>query len=287
MTTACCVPERLVVEAADRREAVLAVVSAATRSLCVSIYRCSDRAVLTALVEASARGVRVEVLMTRKVRKEKYYLRGLREYLSSHGIRVVRSPRHARYHAKYVIADGRIGLISSANFTDRCFSRTSDFMLVSSDPELVGDLSSLFESDCGPTDEPLAPSRRLIVGPELGRPAMTSFVRSARRSIRIADRKLDDPLFRALLAERQTAGLDVRVLDRRKLGSQTSHGKLCIVDGRTAIVGSIALSTKALARGRELSVRVDDPALVAQLTATFDTALVHAAMPFKAGSRAA
>jgi phosphatidylserine/phosphatidylglycerophosphate/cardiolipin synthase-like enzyme len=125
------------------------------------------------------------------------------------------------------------------------------------------------------------------VGPDFGRPAMTSFLRSARSSIRIADRKLDDPLFRALVADRQAAGIDVRVLDRRKLGSHTSHGKLCIVDGRTAIVGSMALSTEALARGRELSVRLDDPAHLAQLTAIFDTAFVHAATQFKARGRAA
>jgi len=45
------------------------------------------------------------------------------------------------------------------------------------------------------------------------------------------------------------------------------HGKLLIVDGTAAVIGSLALSRRGLERRRELAVVIRDPRLVAQLDA--------------------
>jgi phosphatidylserine/phosphatidylglycerophosphate/cardiolipin synthase-like enzyme len=67
------------------------------------------------------------------------------------------------------------------------------------------------------------------------------------------------------------------VLDGRRFGGEIAHGRLCIVDGRTAIVGSTGLASKSLDRGRELSIRLDEPAAVASLTTYFDAAFANLA----------
>ncbi len=231
---------------------------------------------LSAIVEARARGVRVDVLMTRKARKARRHLCLLEQQLAGHGVHVVRSPLHGRYHAKFIVADRRLALVSSANFTLRCFTRTSDYLLVTTDPAVVDGLTQLFDADSGLIDAAVPAGERLIVGPEQARIAFARLIRAAGHSIRIADRKLTDPAMRALLLERRAAGVDVRVLDRRTVGSQIAHGKLCILDGRTAIVGSLALASRSLDRGRELSIRVDQPELVARLTGHFDAACTWA-----------
>jgi phosphatidylserine/phosphatidylglycerophosphate/cardiolipin synthase-like enzyme len=52
----------------------------------------------------------------------------------------------------------------------------------------------------------------------------------------------------------------------------TPHGKLLIIDGATAVIGSVSLSALSLDFRREVAIIVDDPRCVRRLNTLFGPA---------------
>ena len=75
--------------------------------------------------------------MTARARAAGKELDALQAWLSGRGIDVRRYAGGMKYHAKYLVADGRLALVTTANLTARCFDRTCDFTLVTRDPAVV------------------------------------------------------------------------------------------------------------------------------------------------------
>lgn len=253
--------ERLVLAPEDRLQAVAEVIRSARRKLLLSLFRCTDFRVLVELARAVDRGVRVEALLTPRARGWQKKLKDLSALLESMGVIVhpYQGPAQ-KYHAKYIVADDGPALVASMNFTRKCFSDTCDFLLVSWDGEVVTGLQSLFAADCrpGPTSFSGCLTGRLVVGPERARASLTGLLLAARRSIRIIDHRVSDPNIVALLESRKADGVAVEVLGRGALGGLLSHGKMILIDGVKAVIGSIALSAASLDRRRELGVVVED-----------------------------
>jgi phosphatidylserine/phosphatidylglycerophosphate/cardiolipin synthase-like enzyme len=266
--------DRLVVLPADRRRAVLDVIAGARRRLLLTVFRCDDRRVIEALTAAARRGVRIEALITRRARGSRSALRLLRMLFEQLGIHV-RRPADAgqKYHAKFLVADGKISLVGSLNYTRRCFRSTFDVLAVSRDPSLARALTALFESDCGDRREaPATWPERLIVAPGHARPRLRQAIESARLRVRIIDNRLTDPHLVGLLHERARGGLDVRLLTGARVAGLSAHGRLLLIDDRVAIVGSPALAPAHLDRRREVAVAVADAAAVRPLVQFFDAA---------------
>ena len=259
--------ERIVITPSERRAAVVQVIRAARRQLRLSLFRCQDMTIVDELACASARGVKVEALLTSRARGWRRRLNDLSEVLSSAGI-VVRRYSGARYHAKYIVADDNLSLVGSLNYTAKCFSRTCDFLHLSPDPRLASELAALFEADCA--GNPAPTSQRLIIGPEHARARITALLESARSEICIIDHRVKDSQIRAVLDSRRQAGVVVRVLGRGQLGGFTSHGKLMVVDRQIAVLGSMSLRRASLDRRRELFVRVAEPRCIRELVAFFN-----------------
>lgn len=255
--------ERLVVAAAERRDAVVHVIDSAREHLSLSLFRCDDEAVLDAIGRASHRGVHVRALVTARARASKVHLKQLRKRLTSIGVDVRRySDPVVRYHAKYAIADTGSAIVASLNFTRKCFTDTCDFLVLLSDPEIVGELLRLFDADWhGRRYSPSGDAgNRLIVGPEHARRRFTDLLRQARHSIRLIDPKISDPAMRLLLRTRAADGVTVDIREHDGLGSLIPHGKLLMIDNALAVTGSIALSTMTLEFRRELAVLTRDTA---------------------------
>jgi phosphatidylserine/phosphatidylglycerophosphate/cardiolipin synthase-like enzyme len=89
---------------------------------------------------------------------------------------------------------------------------------------------------------------------------------SARRSIGILDHKLSDPDLVALLRERRGHGIAVSVVGRQPLGGLVPHGKMVIIDESRAILGSMSMSALSLDFRREVSVVIETPRIVRELT---------------------
>ena len=262
--------ERLVIAPRLRRATILSAIRSARTHLALSIFRCDDRAVLNALAAAALRGVRVQVLMTARARSAGRQLDALHGWLAGRGIDVRRYGGGMKYHAKYLVADERLALVTTLNYTARCLTRTCDFILVSRDVAVISALTELFEADWALRPAAFTPAQqdRLIVGPDHApRERFAALVGDARQRLRLLDAKLGDPDIVTRIDDRQRAGVAVDTLRRRDVLPLRRHGKLLIVDDAAAVIGSLALSRRALDERRELAVVVREPHLLAQLNA--------------------
>jgi cardiolipin synthase A/B len=262
----------LVLEPADRKKALLDVISGARRRLVLSLFRCDDYAILDALAAALERGCAVEAILTKRAKGGKKRLKKLWGALEEMGAVVTRyADPVVKYHAKYLVADDSTAMITTLNPTRKCFTRTWDAVLITQDLSVVKGLLTLYKADAAgvplPSRRPLG--RRLIVGPERSRPEIRALIESARHSIRILDHKLSDPDVVALLRERRAEGITVSVLGKQPMGGVLPHGKMMIIDEARAVLGSTALSTLSLDFRREVSVVIHEPALVKQLNMSY------------------
>lgn len=250
--------------------AVEEIIDSARSRLCLSIYRLDDAVVIAAMMRARRRGVSVEVLVTRRVKGSKAALNVLVAALEAAGFGVRRYPILPKYHAKYIVADGRIALVGSLNFTQKCFEHTCDFAVLTRDREVTQGLTHLFELDYHGKDAPRDFGTRLIVGPDIARRRYAALIAGAQRSIRLIDHKLTDGDMLNVIRERARAGVMVDILGRDDLDALCAHGRLLIVDSQVAAIGSIALSPRSLDRRRELAVLLRDRTAVGQLREYFD-----------------
>ena len=271
--------ERLVLDPAERKAALLAVIGAARRRMVLSLFRCDDFSILDALAAALERGCEVEAILTKRAKGGKKRLKKLWGALEEMGAVVTRyADPVVKYHAKYLVADGATAIITTLNPTRKCFTRTWDAVLITQDPSVVKGLLTLFRADAAgkplPQRRPI--SRRLIIGPERSRSEIRAMIASAKSSIRILDHKLSDPDLVALLRERRDEGITVTVLGKQPIRGFQPHGKMMIVDESRAVLGSTALSTLSLDLRREVSIVIHDPGVVKQLNMSYHQLSVKA-----------
>jgi cardiolipin synthase A/B len=264
--------ERLVLDPVERKAALLGVIGAAKRRLILSLFRCDDFSILDALAAALERGCEVEAVLTKRAKGGKKRLKKLWGALEEMGAVVTRyADPVVKYHAKYLVADEKVAIITTLNPTRKCFTRTWDAVLITQDSSVVKGLLTLYKADAAgvplPSRRPLG--RRLIVGPERSRPEIRALIESAKHSIRILDHKLSDPDVVTLLRERRAQGITVSVLGKHPMGGVVPHGKMMIIDEARAVLGSTALSTLSLDFRREVSVVIHEPALVKQLNMSY------------------
>lgn len=267
------IAEKVTIAVAERRAAVLEVIHAARERLLVSIFRCTDFPVLDAVAEALQRGVKVRVLLTPRAKGWETRLKELRAYLESMGAEVrMYADRVVKYHAKYILADHGPAFVGSLNLTEKCFSSTCDFLVVTRDPAVAAGLEELFETDwlAPHSSFPRGLTERLIVGPERARSQFTALLESACKSIHIIDHKVNDISIVSLLKQKKATGVEVKLLGSGDVGGLLSHGKLILVDGRVAAFGSMAMSALNLDFRREVSLMVEDPECVSEFTDFFN-----------------
>jgi cardiolipin synthase len=261
-------PDRVAIAPADRRKAILRVIRGARKHLILSVFRCDVLEVLDALADALKRNVKVEILITGRAKGWQERLERLWVLLGDMGATLHRyADPVVKYHAKYIVADKGPALVASLNLTRKCFTSTVDFVVTTHDPGVVSGLTKLFRLDCGPPAAPLPRglSERLIIGPEAARRQFTAMIKGARRSISIVDPKVTDPAIGTLLEAKAARGVSVSVMSRGNIKGLTPHGKLLIIDGSTAVVGSVSLSALSLDFRREVAITVNDADCVSQL----------------------
>jgi cardiolipin synthase len=263
--------DRLVLEPSARRDAVLSLMRSAQRRLTLSMFRCDDFAIVDEVAAAVKRGVEVRVLITHRARGWKQRLKQLGALLESTGAQVHRyNGPLMKYHAKYIVADDARALVSTLNFTRKCFESTCDFLVFSDDPGVISGLGAVFDNDYGRPDSPLPETTdRLIVGPDHARRRLTGLLAEARASIRIIDHRVIDPQMVALLQQKQNDGVLVQVLGLGPMGGLVSHGRTILIDDRLAVIGSIHLSPPSLDSRREVAILVREPEIIGELNDFF------------------
>jgi len=278
-TTSPSVPaDRLIVSIDERREAVLDAIRSARERITLSLFRCNDDQIFAELAAATRRGVAVEALVTSRAKGGKRKLAKLWSTLEQTGATVkAYTDPVVKYHAKYLVADDGPALVTSLNFTKKCFRKTCDALVLTHDAAVISGLRALMDADCRRLPLPANITERLIVGPERARRQFTALINSARSSIRIIDAKLSDPDLVSILNEKRAAGFIVDVFSSKRLGDLKSHGKIMLIDDEKVVVGSLALAALSLDFRREVAIVVDEPSAVAEAVELFRSLLAAVA----------
>jgi cardiolipin synthase A/B len=258
--------DRIILAPNARRDAVVQLMRSSQRELLLSVFRCDDLAIVDELAAAVKRGVQVRVLITQRARGWKEKLKDLTALLRSLGadVRPYDAP-DTKYHAKYIVADDGPAVVTSLNFTRKCFEDTCDFMVLSEDSRVIAGLKALFHSDYAGSPAALPVTDRLILSPEHSRLRLNELLSRANSSIHIIDHRVTDPQILALLAAKERQGLSIRVLGNGPMGGLISHGRMILIDEKAAIIGSIHLSPPSLDLRREVAILIEEPSLVAEL----------------------
>jgi phosphatidylserine/phosphatidylglycerophosphate/cardiolipin synthase-like enzyme len=262
--------DQLILTPGMRRQALIDLLRSAKRRAMLSLFRCDDSRVLDEIIATSRRGIDVRVLITPRAKGWNKRLGSLVTLLHGTGVTVKQyEGPFSKYHAKYVVVDGEIGMIGSANLTRKCFDDTCDFIVTSRETSLVADLGDLFESDWNVAARQQR-SARLLVGPVQIRARMVDYLERAKSRIRIIDHRVSHPDDLLLLNRKMLEGVRVQVLGRGEVGTLASHGKLMLVDSDIAVIGSASLSRPGLDVRREVSVSIEEPALIHELSEFFE-----------------
>lgn len=109
------------------QEAIVRVINGARKEILVQAYSFTSTPVAKALLEAHKRGVKVEAVLDKSQRREKYT--GA-TFLSNAGIPVLIDDRHAIAHNKIMIIDGETLITGSFNFTKAAEEKNAENLLV-------------------------------------------------------------------------------------------------------------------------------------------------------------
>jgi cardiolipin synthase len=258
---------------------VVEAIKRARKTIDVVIFRFDLNAVEKALADAVQRGVIVRALIAHTNRGGESKLRKLEQRMLAAGLNVSRTADDLlRYHAKFMICDGRLYLLGF-NFTKLDVNKSRSFAISTKDRKAVQEAAKLFEADLG--RQPYVPSKsHLVVSPETSRAMLAEFIKGARKDLAIYDAKVNDPAMIRLLKERAAKGVKVRVLgsvkgkhdgiDEYGLASRRLHVRAIVRDGLRAFVGSQSLAKGELDNRREVGLIVNNPAVARQLLQVFD-----------------
>jgi len=115
-------------------EAVVSNLNKATNNVLVQAYSFTSAPIAKALVDAEKRGVKVQVILDKSQRTEKY---SSADFVQHAGIPTYIDAKHAIAHNKIMIIDGKTILTGSFNFTKAAEEKNAENLLVIQDQALA------------------------------------------------------------------------------------------------------------------------------------------------------
>ncbi|CAN5207891.1 hypothetical protein BH09MYX1_BH09MYX1_34330 [soil metagenome] len=194
-------------------------------------------------------------------------------------------------HAKVMVVDDALAIISTGNYLKTNVLKERNYVIHDRDPQDATDIGALFDADFSGT-EPSLDCTRIVVSPINSRGRILDLIASATTTLDIESMQFADTDVRNAVAARAKAGVKVRVLvadptlidtkvDTAKflanaaipvkwLASPTIHVKALVVDGARAYAGSENLSYTSLSKNREVGVLFAQADAIATMNATFE-----------------
>lgn len=263
--------------------------ASAQSTIDVMVYQMGYGGVLDTLLSKAQAGVKVRVILdvAQKNVNQKYM-----DALVTSGAKVEWSdPSFTYMHAKVILVDGSVAVISTGNYLKSYMLKERNFVVTDRDPWDLSNLVSLFEADWNRLS-PSLDCTRLLVSPVNAKARILSLIESATSTLVIESMQFGDTSVRNAVAARKAAGVDVRVLlasptwidsnqsaasflasagiPARHLASPSVHVKAIVADGVRAYAGSENLSYTSLNKNREVGVVMTEPAAVTSITSTFE-----------------
>jgi phosphatidylserine/phosphatidylglycerophosphate/cardiolipin synthase-like enzyme len=254
-------------------------INSAKKSIDIAIFRFDRKELERAMINAVNRHVQVRALIAYTNHGGEKRLRDLEAHLLAAGVTVARtSDDLVRYHAKYMIVDGRELWLLAFNFSYLDIEQSRSFGIVTTDKRAVEEAAKLFEADM--KRQPYtAGLDSLIVSPANARRELAAFLKGAKKELYLYDPCVGDPAMIRILEERSKNGVEVKILGHSTRHSETIHtcklhdmrlhSRMILRDRSDAFIGSQSLRTVELDQRREVGIIVDDAAVIKSLADTF------------------
>ncbi|MEI9963288.1 MAG: phospholipase D family protein [Limisphaerales bacterium] len=116
-------------------EAVVANLAKAKSNVLVQAYSFTSAPIAKALVDAEKRGVKVQIILDKSQRSERY---SSADFVKNAGIPTYIDAKHAIAHNKIMVIDGKTILTGSFNFTKAAEeSNAENLLVIQNDPALM------------------------------------------------------------------------------------------------------------------------------------------------------
>lgn len=270
---------------------IVEAIKKAQKEILVEVYLLSDNEVLTALEEASARGVLVRVMMEENPFGGGNINETTEARLTKVGIsHKWTNPSFALTHQKSIVIDRETLFVLNQNLTESAFKKNREFNIIDFNKSHVDEAVGIFEADWN-RSAPSIKEQDLVVSPVNSRDKLAALLRSAKFSIDIyAEVVEDDEMVRILSDKAQQ--MPVRIIlpdyskipsnkidaeklmeagaEVRTMSSPYVHAKLIIVDGVRGYLGSINFTGHSMDLNRELGILFSQGDIISQAQEVFN-----------------
>ena len=281
----------------SRKALILNAIRAATTSLHAGLYLLTDTSITTALTDAYARSVDVQIVIDDSFQTSAQNKKNVAT-LTNAGVPLLKSKAFTFHHAKYMIIDGKEATIMTCNFTDSSFSSNREVVAKVKDKDAIAALEAIFQADMAGAATTVGLDSLLVVSPDNTREKLNGLIGNAADEIFVAVQAVDDNPFVYMLIGMKMKGVKVRVLiadpadkkgdagdaqwlkskgvEVRYLPTPYLHEKVILADDKV-FVGSVNLTQTSITKNREIGF-VGDAAFTAtmktQLEADWSSAVV-------------
>ena len=290
--------QRLLVMPDDGGASVVELIDQASEELLLKQFKLQSEQVEQALFRARERGVRVRVMLNPHASGGERWNDEAFALLQSRGIDVVwTSECFPVTHEKSMVIDGHAALIATFNLSEKYFTETSDYGVITHDPTVIEQVRAGFEADCHRSFFEPRLEVGLVWSNAHSRGQMARVIDSARKTLWIQHPKFVDAVILERIVAARERGVKVRVLCGGKHGLSDwdvydtfsslrvmelfgvkirrqkhlkLHAKLILVDGKAAMTGSMNIDRSAFDVRRELGIEIDSSNVVQRLEAIFE-----------------
>ena len=183
----------LIVVPEDTVLPVLGLVTMATRSVDVKQFTLDEPRIIQALLDAHRRGVAVRVMLNPHRSSGSRANDDTLAALEQAQVAVQwTNPAFAVTHEKSMVVDGERALVATFNFSEKYFTQTRDYGIVTTDPAQVAQIAQGFEADWARA--PFAPDEHagLLWSTTNSRRIMSHFIDGAKKSLFVQHPKFVD-----------------------------------------------------------------------------------------------
>ncbi|MEB3320033.1 MAG: phospholipase D-like domain-containing protein [Cyanobium sp.] len=283
---------------------MVGLIDQAREQLRLKQFKLQSPQILDALLRAHQRGVHLQVMLNPHTSGGDRWNDDTYAQLERWGIEVAwASEAFPVTHEKSLALDRRAALIATFNLSDKYFTQTRDYGVVSENPAVVAQVIAGFEADWN--RETFHPDLDvgLVWSNQHSRGQLARIIDMARTSLWVQHPKFVDAVILERIIAARERGVKVRFLCGGKHGISDwdiydtfsslrimerfgvkvrrqkhlkLHAKLVLVDDYYAQTGSMNIDRSAFDLRRELGIESDAPAVVKRLRQTFEADWVGA-----------
>jgi len=277
----------------DTASEIMDAIGSAKESIRIKMFLFSDPGLISAVIAAKNRGVKVKVMLNPARNNGEEENEETRKMLLEAGVEVRDSnPIFTITHEKSMVIDERIAFIKSLNWETKNLTETRDYAIITTHPHEVKEIILCFEADWYRKNFEPGENMNLIWCSNNGRTRIARFIDETKHSLFIQNERFQDLVIIERLVHASRRGVKVHVMARpphtlrmeklvegvgglrimedvgikiHKLKYLKLHGKMLLADGCRAIIGSINLTPGSFDHRRELAIEVHDEDVIERL----------------------